>query len=120
MRALLREIEAGHLVGAPARPRDRAARRCIRRARPTASRSTAQTLTTIHGPRYRMLVIGASQLSKYLAQIAVGLDYQVTVCDPREEYTETWDVPGVTLVRTMPDDTVQSRWRSTSAARSSR
>jgi xanthine dehydrogenase accessory factor len=52
-----------------------------------------------------MLVIGASQLSKYLAQIAVGLDYQVTVCDPREEYTETWDIPGVTLVRTMPDDT---------------
>ena len=64
------------------------------------------TLTTIHGPRYRMLVIGAGQLSKYLAQIAVGLDYQVTVCDPREEYTETWDVPGVRLVKTMPDDTV--------------
>jgi len=53
-------------------------------------------------------VIGASQLSKYLAQIAVGLDYQVTVCDPREEYTETWDIPGVTLVRTMPDDTVKA------------
>jgi xanthine dehydrogenase accessory factor len=65
-----------------------------------------QTLTTIHGPRYRMLVIGAGQLSKYLAQIAVGLDYQVTVCDPREEYTETWDISGVTLVKTMPDDTV--------------
>jgi xanthine dehydrogenase accessory factor len=65
-----------------------------------------RTLTTIHGPRYRMLVIGAGQLSKYLAQIAVGLDYQVTVCDPREEYTETWDVPGISLVRTMPDDAV--------------
>jgi xanthine dehydrogenase accessory factor len=65
-----------------------------------------QTLTTVHGPRYRMLIIGAGQLSKYLAQIAVGLDYQVTVCDPREEYTETWDVPGITLVKTMPDDTV--------------
>jgi xanthine dehydrogenase accessory factor len=64
------------------------------------------TLTTVHGPRYRMLVIGAGQLSKYLAQIAIGLDYQVTVCDPREEYTETWDVPGITLVKTMPDDTV--------------
>jgi len=35
----------------------------------------------------------------------VGLDYQVTVCDPREEYTETWDIPGITLVKTMPDDT---------------
>jgi xanthine dehydrogenase accessory factor len=65
-----------------------------------------EVLTTVHGPRYRMLVIGAGQLSKYLAQIAVGLDYQVTVCDPREEYTETWDIPGVRLVKTMPDDTV--------------
>src|SRR5450631_356674 len=67
-----------------------------------------QTLTTVHGPRYRMLVIGAGQLSKYLAQIAIGLDYQVTVCDPREEYTDTWDIPGVALVRTMPDDTVRA------------
>ena len=65
-----------------------------------------QTLTTVHGPRYRILVIGAGQLSRYLAQIAVGLDFQVTVCDPREEYTETWDIPGVMLVKTMPDDTV--------------
>ena len=53
-----------------------------------------------------MLVIGASQLSKYLAQMALGLDYQVTVCDPRAEYEGTWDVDGVPLVKTMPDDTV--------------
>jgi xanthine dehydrogenase accessory factor len=63
-------------------------------------------LLTVHGPRYRMLVIGAGQLSRYLCQIALGLDYQVTVCDPREEYTDAWHVPGTTLVRTMPDDTV--------------
>ncbi|WP_179402901.1 XdhC family protein [Burkholderia guangdongensis] len=65
-----------------------------------------ERLVTVHGPRYRMLVIGAGQLSRYLTQIAVGLDYQVTVCDPREEYTDAWDVPGTKLVRTMPDDTV--------------
>ncbi|MGY8523606.1 XdhC family protein [Paracidovorax citrulli] len=69
-------------------------------------RFDGRTLWTVHGPRYRMLVIGAGQLSKYLCQIAVGLGFQVTVCDPREEYTETWDIPGVTMVRTMPDDTV--------------
>ncbi len=63
-------------------------------------------LLTIHGPRYRMLVIGAGQLSRYLCSIAVGLDYQVTVCDPREEYVDEWNVPGTTIVRTMPDDTV--------------
>ncbi|HEY4298871.1 MAG TPA: XdhC family protein, partial [Paraburkholderia sp.] len=65
-----------------------------------------ERFVTIHGPRYRMLVIGAGQLSRYLCSIATGLDYQVTVCDPREEYTDVWDVPGTTLVRTMPDDTV--------------
>jgi xanthine dehydrogenase accessory factor len=63
-------------------------------------------LLTIHGPCYRMLVIGAGQLSSYLCQIALGLDYQVTVCDPREEYTDAWHLPGTTLVRTMPDDAV--------------
>ncbi len=63
-------------------------------------------LLTIHGPRYRMLVIGAGQLSRYLCNIAVGRDYQVTVCDPREEYTDEWNIPGTKIVRTMPDDTV--------------
>ncbi|BBQ00528.1 hypothetical protein BSFA1_56560 [Burkholderia sp. SFA1] len=63
-------------------------------------------LRTVHGPRYRMLVIGAGQLSRYLCEIALGLDYKVIVCDPREEYSDTWHVPGTTLVRTMPDDTV--------------
>jgi xanthine dehydrogenase accessory factor len=65
-----------------------------------------RSLLTVHGPHYRMLVIGAGQLSGYLCQIALGLDYKVTVCDPREEYGDAWNVPGTTLVRSMPDDTV--------------
>lgn len=64
-------------------------------------------LTTVHGPRWRLLIIGAGQLSRFLAQIAVGMDYHVTVCDPRDEYRDTWDeLPGVELVREMPDDHV--------------
>ncbi|HEX7685134.1 MAG TPA: XdhC family protein [Trinickia sp.] len=63
-------------------------------------------LVTVHGPRYRMLVIGAGQLSSYLASMAVGLDYRVTVCDPREAYTDEWNVPGTEIVRMMPDDAV--------------
>jgi xanthine dehydrogenase accessory factor len=104
--ALLREIEAGHLV---MRRLDLASGfATLHPAKATDGLAfDGRSLVTVHGPRYRMLVIGASQLSKYLAEIAVGLDYRVTVCDPREEYTETWDIPGVTLVRTMPDDTVR-------------
>lgn len=66
-----------------------------------------KTLVTIHGPKYRLLIIGAGQLSKYLATMAIPLDYQVTVCDPRDEYQEQWhDLPQVTMTKEMPDDTV--------------
>ena len=67
---------------------------------------TDTTLTTHHGPHWRLLVIGAGQMTQYLAQMATALDYQVTVCDPREEYATGFAVPGATLLRSMPDDTV--------------
>ena len=39
--------------------------------------------------------------------MAIPLDYQVTVCDPREEYQEQWsDLPQVTMSKEMPDDLV--------------
>ncbi|MET0518181.1 MAG: XdhC family protein [Burkholderiaceae bacterium] len=63
-------------------------------------------LTTHHGPQWRLVVIGAGQLSEYLATMALALDYQVLVCDPREEYAEDWAVAGARLTREMPDDVV--------------
>ncbi len=68
-------------------------------------------LQTVHGPRLRLVIIGGGQLSRYLASMAVMLDYHVTVCDPREEYHEGWlsdpgRMDGVTLSRLMPDDLV--------------
>ncbi len=64
------------------------------------------TLTTVHGPRWRMLIIGAGQTSNYLAHMAQALDYQVIVCDPRIEYRTVWDVPGTRMMTEMPDDAV--------------
>src|SRR5664279_900087 len=61
-------------------------------------------MRALYGPRWRMLVIGAGQLSRALAQMAMGLDFEVVVCDPREEYHLTWDVPGTTFSTAMPDD----------------
>ena len=69
---------------------------------------TATQLTTHHGPHWRLLLIGAGQMTHYLAQMASALGYQVLVCDPREEYATGFDVPGATLLRTMPDDTVMA------------
>ncbi len=63
-----------------------------------------QQLVSTHGPNWRLLLIGAGQMTQYLAQMALALDYQVTVCDPRDEYIA--EMAGVTLTRDMPDDVV--------------
>ena len=66
-----------------------------------------RSLVTVHGPRLRLLIIGGGQLSRYLATMAVMLDYRVTVCEPRDEYREGWAaLEGVMLSREMPDDLV--------------
>jgi xanthine dehydrogenase accessory factor len=66
------------------------------------------TLRALFGPRWRLLIIGAGQLSRAVAQIALMLDFDVICCDPREEYHLTWDVPDTTFSKAMPDDLVQS------------
>jgi xanthine dehydrogenase accessory factor len=60
----------------------------------------------IFGPRWRLLVIGAGQLSRALAEMALALDFEVIVCDPREEYAATWEVANTRFVSEMPDDVV--------------
>ena len=64
------------------------------------------SLTTFFGPRWRLLLIGAGQLSQAVAQMAQSLDYEVLVCEPREEYKAGWSLPGVTHLSGMPDDVV--------------
>ena len=66
-----------------------------------------QRLTTVFGPKWRLLLIGAGQLSQAVAQMAGLLDFEVLVCDPREEYAATLGIAGVLRVPGMPDDVVR-------------
>ena len=65
------------------------------------------TLSTVFGPKWRLLLIGAGQLSQAVAQMAGVLDFEVLVCDPREEYAATLNMSGVQRVPGMPDDVVR-------------
>jgi xanthine dehydrogenase accessory factor len=65
-------------------------------------------LVNTFGPQYRMLLIGAGQLTEYLATMAIFNGFSVTVCDPRDEYRSAWSVPGVTLINDWPDDLVKA------------
>lgn len=73
-----------------------------------ALREDAEGLTAVWGPRLRLLLIGASEVARYLAPIAQALGYAVTVCDPREEYRLSWPSSDVALTVGMPDDVVQA------------
>lgn len=66
-----------------------------------------QTLTTVFGPKWRLLLIGAGQLSQAVAQMAELLDFEVLVCDPREDYAATLDLKLVQRLEGMPDDVVR-------------
>ena len=61
-------------------------------------------LRTLFGPRWRLLLIGAGQLSRAIAAMATAIDFEVICCDPREEYNLGWDVPGTRFTAEMPDD----------------
>jgi xanthine dehydrogenase accessory factor len=87
------DLASGDWTFVPARPTDE----CTR---------TEEEFASIHGPRWRMLVIGASEIAHYLAEVASTVDFQVFVCDPREEYKSAWRARGATWIDGMPDDAV--------------
>jgi xanthine dehydrogenase accessory factor len=69
---------------------------------------TDNNLEKVFGPRWQLLLIGAGHLTRYVAHIALMLDYRVIVCDPRDDYQQDDDIDGVERVRIMPDEAVQA------------
>jgi xanthine dehydrogenase accessory factor len=65
---------------------------------------TEQEMKTTYGPRWRMVIIGAGQLSLYTADFALASDFEVVVIDPREEYAEGLNRSDITFSKGMPDD----------------
>ena len=103
--ALLEAIASGRIV---ARHVDLASGDwSLANARPTDEcERTAARFTSVHGPRWRMLIIGASEIAHYLAEVAQTVDFQVHVCDPREEYRSAWRAQDARWIEGMPDDAV--------------
>lgn len=75
-------------------------------ARGEAFEFDGASLRALFGPRWRLLIIGAGQLSRVLAEMALALDFEVICCDPREEYHLTWNIENTRFSKAMPDDLV--------------
>ncbi|MHB1250431.1 MAG: XdhC family protein, partial [Polaromonas sp.] len=102
---LVEALDAGRLTKRSVRLRDGAVTLAEAPA-PVALSVSASELVNTFGPEYRMLLIGAGQLTEYLATMALFSGFAVTVCDPREEYRSAWQVAGAKVLSDMPDDVV--------------
>jgi xanthine dehydrogenase accessory factor len=103
--ALVRALEAGRLMRRTVDLSDGGVTLAEAEAPEELSLGEGRLVNTF-GPEFRMLLIGAGQLTEYLATMALFSGFAVTVCDPREEYRGAWSVPGAKVVPDMPDDVV--------------
>lgn len=94
--------------------RQRITRRvCLATSESSLHAATGQTfafdgdnLIKVFGPAWRMLIIGAGELARRVAQLALTLDYAVTICDPRPEYASGWEVEGAEFSTTPPAELI--------------
>ena len=75
---------------------------------PLAWDADTQVLKHTYGPKYQLFIIGAGMVSSYLAEMALTLDFDVTVCDPREHLLNDFTIAGVNKVCDMPDDALRA------------
>lgn len=68
--------------------------------------------TLLHSlsPKYKLLLLGAGDVARYVAEMALALEYEVTLCDPRPDYLSNWHVEGVHITAELPDDVVRDHF----------
>lgn len=115
LRAILRTLEQRRLI---------ARRLCLATGEASLHAATreqefhfdGENLVQVFGPVWRLVLIGAGQLSRFVAQMAQALDYEVIVCDPREDMPAQWRVDGAALDTHSPDQAVKELARDARCA----
>lgn len=64
----------------------------------------------VMGPAYQMLLIGASEVARCVAQLAQSLDFSVSVWDHREEFIRNWQVPNVDVFQDSPEKLINEKF----------
>jgi len=67
-----------------------------------------QVWSNVFGPLWQMIIVGAGETGRYLAEMAQALGYQVLVSDPRPEYRQNWPMKNIELLEGFPDDVLDS------------
>lgn len=79
--------------------------------RPRSSVSfTGEQLEHVLQPECRLLLIGAGEVARYVAEFATAADFDVTLCEPRSAFAEGWGYPHIPLNRQLPDDLITGQF----------
>lgn len=57
-------------------------------------------------PECRLLLIGAGEVARYVAEFATAAEFAVTLCEPRETFASGWSYDQIPLDRRLPDDLI--------------
>lgn len=74
-------------------------------ARPGARFNGEELLHTLQ-PECRLLLIGAGEVARYVAEFAMAADFTVTLCEPRDVFASGWGHDHLPLDRRLPDDLI--------------
>lgn len=64
----------------------------------------------VMGPAYQMLLIGASEVARCVAELAQSLDFSVSVWDHREEFIRNWQVENVAVYKDSPEKLINEKF----------
>lgn len=67
-------------------------------------------------PRCRLLLVGAGEVTGYVADFATAAGFETTVCEPRDQFARGWARPRATLREALPDDLVMAEFSDSSCA----
>ncbi len=73
---------------------------------------TENSMSHSLSPMYRLLLLGAGDVARYVAEMALALEYDVVLCDPRPNYLDNWHVDGVETISRLPDDVVRESYNN--------
>jgi xanthine dehydrogenase accessory factor len=68
---------------------------------------SSSTYEILYERSWQILIVGMGELSQWVYQIANLMDYEVKVCEPREDYRESWPFSESEIYTDYPDDFVR-------------
>ena len=76
----------------------------------------SESFTLVHrlNPSFRLLIVGAGDVARYLAEFAATVDFTVTLCDPRKDVLKRLpelNESSFNIVNALPDDLIRGDFK---------